>query len=77
MDAPTARRIAQNQVTFRRVNEALEPDSGAATYVCECGRLGCTETIGLSRGDYEAIRTGFTLFFVLPGHQVPCRGSRA
>lgn len=66
-------RIAQNEVTFRRVNEALEPAEGEgaaeARYVCECGTLGCTATIPLRRSEYEAVRTSFDRFLVLPGHQ--------
>jgi hypothetical protein len=65
-------RIAQNEVTFRRVNEALEPPRGSpadqARFVCECGRLGCTETLALDLAAYEAVRTGFDRFLVLPGH---------
>jgi hypothetical protein len=66
-------RIARNEATFRRVNEALEPrdaaDGDVLRFVCECGRLGCTETLALRRADYEAVRTAFDRFLLLPGHQ--------
>jgi hypothetical protein len=65
-------RIAQNQVTFRRVNEALEPGSAPATdrvkFLCECGRLGCTERIELDLAEYEAVRADLNRFVLLPGH---------
>jgi hypothetical protein len=68
-------RIAQNEITFRRVNEAIEPASGAADdvsgYLCECGRLGCTKTVALRRSEYEAVRTDFDRFLLLPGHEDP------
>jgi hypothetical protein len=66
-------RIAQNEVTFRRVNEALEPADAAADdrtrFVCECGRLRCTDTVALARTEYEAVRTRFDRFLLLPGHE--------
>ena len=68
-------RIAQNETTFRRVNEALEPPESdgrdVAGYVCECGRIGCTDTIALTRDEYEAVRTSFDRFLLVPGHEEP------
>ena len=68
-----AARIAQNQVTFRRVNEALEPGDAPATervkFLCECGRLGCTQRIELDLAAYEAVRSGYNRFLLLPGHE--------
>jgi hypothetical protein len=64
-------RIADNETTFRRVNEAREPGAGPAAYVCECGRLGCTELVELSHGQYEAVRTSFERFLLVPGHEEP------
>jgi hypothetical protein len=65
-------RIAQNQVTFRRVNEALEPGAAPPTervkFLCECGRLGCTERIELDLAEYEAVRSDLNRFLLLPGH---------
>lgn len=73
MDERHERRIAENEVTFRRVNEAIEPPDAAPdavlAFVCECGRLGCTDTVALTRADYEAVRTGFERFVVVAGHE--------
>jgi hypothetical protein len=67
-------RIARNEVAFRRVNEAIEPAPERAgerhAFVCECGRLGCTELIGLSREEYDAVRTSFDRFVLVPGHEM-------
>jgi hypothetical protein len=51
-------RVAMNEATFRKVNEGMEvgqDPSGLLTFVCECGRLGCTKLIQLRRGEYESI----------------------
>ncbi|MCW3041527.1 MAG: hypothetical protein JWM31_3432 [Solirubrobacterales bacterium] len=37
--------------------------------MCECGRIGCTDTITLSHVTYEQVRTDFKRFLVVPGHQ--------
>jgi hypothetical protein len=67
-------RLAENEMTFRRVNEAREPaegadDPGDVAYVCECGHLGCTDMIELHREQYEAVRTDFDRFLLVPGHE--------
>ena len=69
VDESSQRRIAENEVTFRQVNEAIEPRAGTASYVCECGRLGCSDTIELEHAQYEAVRTSFDRFVIRPGHQ--------
>ena len=60
------------EVNGRRVNEAIERGTGeeSAVFVCECGHLGCSITIGLSLADYEAVRTNFDRFLVAPGHEI-------
>ncbi|MFL5897109.1 MAG: hypothetical protein ACJ76D_01385 [Solirubrobacterales bacterium] len=64
------RRAAVAEVNGRRVNEAIEPRGRAAVLVCECGHLGCNETIEMSVAGYEAVRTSFDRFLVLPGHEI-------
>lgn len=74
-DAAVEARIARNEVVFRRVNEAREAPDEAPTrrigFVCECGRLGCTEIVEVTRDEYEAVRTSFDRFLLLPGHDTP------
>ena len=72
------RRIAANEAVARQVNERLEDlnevfsafiDSFAI--ICECGDVGCTEQIHLSRADYSQLRSDPTHFAVIPGHELP------
>jgi hypothetical protein len=60
-------------VNGRRVNEAIERGAkgpGTAVFVCECGNLGCTETVELPISRYEDVRSGFERFLIVPGHQI-------
>ena len=66
-------RVAMNESTFRKVNEGMEvaqDPSGLLTFICECGRLGCSKLIQLTRGEYEAIRTNPRRFAILDGHEI-------
>jgi hypothetical protein len=66
-------RAASAEVNGRRVNEAIERGTGAArkaVFVCECGNLGCTETVELTIAEYEAVRSSFDRFLVVPGHEI-------
>lgn len=66
-------RIAQNEVLFRQVNEAIEPRDAdgddRAKFLCECGRLGCTDRIELDISTYESVRRDLNRFLLVPGHQ--------
>jgi hypothetical protein len=67
------RRAAAAEINGRRVNEAIEPRGPAdrsAVFVCECGNLGCSDTVELSVAEYEDVRTSFDRFFVVPGHEI-------
>jgi hypothetical protein len=66
-------RAAAAEVNGRQVNEAIERGTraaGAAVFVCECGKLGCTETVELTISEYEGVRSGFERFLVVPGHEM-------
>jgi hypothetical protein len=70
---PFGRRAAALEVNGRRVNEAIERGErgdGHAVFVCECGYLGCNETVELSTSDYEAVRSDFDRFLIVPGHEI-------
>jgi hypothetical protein len=72
--SPAVERAAAAEVNGRRVNEAIERGAGAtgtAVFVCECGHLGCTETVELAISEYEEVRTGFERFLIVPGHELP------
>lgn len=68
-------RIAENEALFRRVNEQLmaaeepiQPDE-RLLFMCECGDPGCTDFVGMTAEEYEAIRHDPRWFIVLPGHE--------
>jgi hypothetical protein len=69
----SVRRAAQIEANTRRVNEAIEAGSNEAAlvFICECGRVDCGTTLLLEREQYEAVRTAFDRFFVVPGHELP------
>ena len=68
-------RLAQNEILFRSVNEAIEQQAlefgGLDEYefICECARAGCFNRISLTLQQYEHVRAEGTQFFVTPGHQ--------
>jgi hypothetical protein len=73
-----ARRIGENEILYRAVNEKIE-DLNAAfgtltetmTVVCECGDGSCAEQIELDVPTYERVRADPTLFVTMRGHEVP------
>ncbi|HET9154506.1 MAG TPA: hypothetical protein VFN85_10365 [Solirubrobacterales bacterium] len=67
------RRAAAAEINGRQVNEAIEPrgrPEGTAVFVCECGHLGCSETVEIPVAEYEEVRTDFDRFLVVPGHEI-------
>jgi hypothetical protein len=68
-------RIARNEALFREVNERVrevrpEDDEDTLGFLCECGDEACTETVYLSVGTYEEVRSDPTMFIVAPGHEM-------
>jgi predicted ThiF/HesA family dinucleotide-utilizing enzyme len=73
MDPVGKQRIAMNEATFRKVNEGMEVSQqpgGLLTFICECGRLGCTQLLELTRAEYEELRGDPRRFAVLAGHEI-------
>jgi hypothetical protein len=70
---PPHERVARNETTARRVNEAIEAGrvtrDGLAGFLCECGRLGCNEVVELALGEYEAVRASARQFVIVDGHE--------
>lgn len=71
------KRIVQNEVVFREVNERLrELEEGLSVvtdvtdFVCECSDASCTDGIQLSISEYESVRSDPKWFAVAPGHEV-------
>jgi hypothetical protein len=74
MNERDKQRVATNEAAFRRVNEGMEvgqDPAGLLTFVCECGRLGCSELIQLTRAEYESVRANARRFAIVDGHEIP------
>lgn len=63
-----AERIAENEASFRRLNEQL---GVMGVFLCECGEADCRRPVRMSRERYESIREHPRHFFVRPGHEKP------
>ena len=72
------KRIADNEASFRDINERLEdslrqvrhtPD--LLRFICECGDRRCESSISLTFEEYEAVRRDSRRFAVVPGHVFP------
>lgn len=77
MDRELQRRIANNEDTFRDVNDGIargqwpgEPGQ-PISFRCECARLGCNALIELTLADYERVRKHGRRFVLVPGHEIP------
>jgi hypothetical protein len=68
---------SQSESRSRKVNEGIDAGRGLAdvqrrlSFVCECGRLGCSEVIRLTIGEYERVRSSGRRFVVAPDHVDP------
>ena len=72
------RRIGENEILFREVNERVEALNEAfnavtdrVSIVCECGRIDCVDRISMTLTAYEEVRREPTTFAVVPGHEIP------
>ena len=69
---------ATNETVFRAMNEwsrdaddASPADHRITTYLCECSDRRCTEPIGLSGSEYEAVRSVPVRFAIALNHENP------
>ena len=72
------RRVGENEIVFREVNERLRElgesfslVSELAEFVCECADVSCTDRIQMALSDYEHVRSDPKWFVIIPGHDVP------
>jgi hypothetical protein len=72
------RRIGENEVVYRAVNERIEDLNRAfgdlmetMLVICECGDSACMEQIELDVPTYERVRADPTQFVTKPGHGAP------
>jgi hypothetical protein len=71
------RRIGENEVIFREVNERVRETNetfdvvaGDAEFVCECGTASCVQRVRMSLAEYEQVRAEPTTFLIVPGHEI-------
>jgi hypothetical protein len=73
----TEYRVGKNEALFREVNERILNVSeswaeGDRTirieFVCECSRESCFETVALTVGEYEEVRSDSRRFLIVTGH---------
>ena len=71
------RRLGENEVLFREINERLEglnktfsTMTDKIEFVCECGQLGCIERFAMTAAEYEELRGDATTFAVRRGHEI-------
>jgi hypothetical protein len=82
MDEVTPARLAENESMFRDANEGIEERAvelefdGLVPFICECGRVACTEVVQLSREEYESVRRGSRAFLVVPEHEITTSGGK-
>jgi hypothetical protein len=69
---------ATNETVFRAMNEwsrdagdASRADLRMNTYLCECSDRRCTEPIGLTGSEYEAVRSVPVRFAIALNHENP------
>ena len=69
-----ALRIAKTEALFRDVNERIAEtaqriDLDEVEFVCECADVTCTDRVGASLDDYEAVRESPRRFLLVAGHE--------
>jgi hypothetical protein len=72
----SARRAAENEATFREVNETLQEKAmeldlsgGRTPYLCECDDERCTQVVLLTGEEYEQVRASPRAFVLAVGHE--------
>jgi hypothetical protein len=67
---------ATNETIFREMNEWTQfadngPDERIDVYLCECSDRRCTDPIGMTRAEYEAVRAVPVRFAIALDHENP------
>ncbi len=76
MNEDLQRRLSQNEVLYRKVNEAIErglwPGEGQepVRFRCECARMNCNAGVEMTVGEYEAVREHARRFLLCEGHEL-------
>ena len=67
-------RLAQNEVRFREINEAAQPQresQGTGRFICECADRSCLVWLDVPVDVYHETRQHPRRFIVTAGHEVP------
>jgi len=77
MDA-RQRRLAENEVLFREVNERIEElaathgdDDHVYEFLCECSNRDCTFRLSVTHAVYVGVRADPRRFIIKPDHYLP------
>jgi hypothetical protein len=69
------RRVAENEVLFRQVNEHVVAGGRRPAedfeIICECADTGCMDHVRVTTESYERARSQPTDFLLKPGHAEP------
>jgi hypothetical protein len=72
------RRLGENEILYREVNERVRElqerfglEDEYVEFVCECGRIDCSERIRLTVEEYEHVRDSGKRFALRRGHDEP------
>src|SRR3954467_5679775 len=77
MSTDRAEDVALTEAAFRIANERTSRweerhrERAEELYLCECAARPCRQRIPLTREQYEAVRSDWRRFFVVPGHVIP------
>lgn len=79
MDHETQRRVAENEVRFRAMNERRRRENGdfrgedadSLTVMCECAAVSCTLEFELELEAYLDVRSHPRWFVIRAGHELP------
>jgi hypothetical protein len=75
----STRRLKENEVIFREVNESIakfiekETDKSGQLidFYCECSNSNCRQRVGLTAKQYGRLHSNRRRFIVVPGHEMP------
>lgn len=75
---PRQKRLADNEILFRSVNERILStaeahgiDEHMYEFLCECSNIDCTLRLRLTIAEYEHVRANAARFLIAPGHELP------
>lgn len=78
MDELSERRLAENEVIFRRANEGVAEflkDEGKSekpvSFYCECSNPNCRERVRITAKQYTDWHQSVRHFIALKGHEIP------